>query len=377
MLKIAFIGNVCNCAYWYTKHLRERGLDVDLYIRIRKRDKEGRPVIFFPEDPRQEDSSIGEKLPSWVKFFNIHSLKDILNINKRFGSYDLNIALQFLPSLLQFCKKPLISFAAGSDIREFVFEKKPLSFLLKRAYKRSKMIFFDNIDTGTLKGLKKIKAEKYEWIPNYISPDNLFKRAQESRRDIVKDFKEQLICFSPSRINFHQKGTNILIKGLADFNKIHKDAVKVIMIDWGKDSKKAKKLVKDFGIDHIVVFIKPLFYPDLLKTINDSSLVFGYFKDKEFGIGHFPLIIQKTLGLGNILISSIDQKAFQEVTKEKPPVLQVFSREDIKNQLENVLNNYSHIKNDFKLKGPAWIKKYHSKDFIADKLIRNINQCLN
>jgi len=374
--KVAFIGNLGNCTYWYVKHLRETGIDAWLYIVFKKRGPDGQPIIPVKQDPRAEDRELKGKLPFWIKFFHIYSLKNLLNLRKEFNQYGLNIAFEAMPIFLQFCRKPLISFGTGSNLREEVFKKGIKSFLLKRGFLKSKMLLFDNIDIKTLESLERLGVKKYKWIPDYFSREDLLKTTKDSRikGDFLKKFKEKFICFYPARVNFHQKGTDILIKGFADFERENSNLARLLLIDWGEDKEELKKLIDELGLREKVSFLPVLSYPEVLNLIKKSSLIFGYFRNGSSGIHHFPLVIEETLALGNIIISSIDQSAFKEIVGEKPQILEAFSKEDIKNQLKFVIKNYPQLKRKFGKKGPDWVKKYCSKEFIRPKLVKIIKE---
>lgn len=375
--KIALVGNLGNCTYWYVKHLRELEIDAWLYVAFKKYNKEGKPIVPLKQDPRIEDPDLKGNLPPWIKFFHLYSIKNLfLNFKKEFKQYHLIIAFESMPIFLQFCQKPLISFGTGSNLREEIFKKGIKAYLLRRGFLKSKMVLFDNIDTKTLDSLKKLGIKKYEWLPDYHSRDNLLKSMKNSKikDDFLKKFKERLICFSPSRIDFQQKGTDILIKGFAAFSKENPGAARLLIINWGEDKDKLKELIKNLGISDSVTFLPVLFYPDVLKLINDCSIIFGYFYNGNSGIHHFPLCLQEALALGKISISSLDQNAFLKVVGEKPKILEAFSEEDIKKQLNLVLRSYSDFKKEFNEEAPHWIEKYCSKEFIRAKLIKIIEE---
>lgn len=375
--KIAFVGNLGNCTYWYVKHLRELKIDACLYITFKKYDKEGKPIIPFKQDPREEDSDLKGVFPSWIKFFHLYSIKNIfLNFKKEFKQYHLIFAFEATPIFLQFCQKPLISFGTGSNLREQIFERGIKAFLLRRGFLKSRMVLFDNIDNRTLISLKKLRIKKYEWLPDYYSKDTLLKSMENSeiKDDFLKKFKERLICFSPSRIDFEQKGTDILIKGFAAFNNENLGTARLLIINWGKDKDKAKELIRNLGIGNKVTFLPVLSYPDVLKLINDCSVTFGYFCNGNSGIHHFPLCLQEALTFGKISISSLDQDAFLKIVGEKPKILESFSEEDIKNQLNLVFKNYFDLEKEFSKEAPYWIKKYCSKEFIRSKLVKIIEE---
>src|SRR4030042_305913 len=361
--KIAFVGNLGNSTYWHVKHLRELEIDAWLCIAFKKYDKEGKPIIPLKQDPRREDPDLKGILPSWVKFFHLYSMKNLfLNFKKEFKQYNLIIAFESMPIFLQFCKSPLISFGTGSNLREQIFEKGIRAYLLRRGFLKSKMVLFDNIDSKTLDALGKLGIKKYEWLPDYCSRDNLVKSMKNTKikDDFLKKFKERLICFSSSRIDFQQKGTDILIKGFAAFNKENPGVARILIINWGKDKDKLKELIKNLGIGDSVTFLPVLFYPDVLKLINDCSIVFGYFYNGSSGIHHFPFCLQEALALGKISISSLDQNAFLKVVGEKPKIFEAFSEEDIKKQLNLVFKNYSDLKKEVNEETLHWIEKYCS-----------------
>ena len=130
--KIAFIGNLGGCTYWYVKMLRESGVEAFLYIVFKKKDINGKPIFVHNQDPREQDKSLGKELPLWVRTFHLYSIKSILGLRREFNQYDLNIAFKTMPAFLQFCKPPMLSFGTGTNLREEVFRRGLRPFLLRR-----------------------------------------------------------------------------------------------------------------------------------------------------------------------------------------------------------------------------------------------------
>lgn len=375
-IKVSFIGNLDNLTYWYVKNLREIGVDAYLYVEFKKYDRQGRPVLAFNSDPRDVDRNLNKELPEWVKFYHTHSLKNFININREFNQYNLNISFARIPILTQFCKKPLISFVTGQDMRGWIFESHPLPILLKRALKKSKAVLHDNVDMDTLEALDRLKINDSEWIPDFTGKDYLLEIADKSagKIDPMSGFKEKFICLSPARPIFKIKGSDILIKGFVNFVRKSKISTRLLIIDRDGDGTEAANLIKKLGAGDVVSIIAQMPKADLLKLMSKCAVVFGYFKNGSSGVHHFPVTIEDGLAMGNIIISSIDDRAFQKVVGEEPPVLKAFTEKDIENQLEFVFANYDQAQKDAAANGIRWTEKYHSKDFINEKLIKMINR---
>lgn len=378
--RIAFIGNDCNCTYWYVKLLRQENINAYLYIAFKEFDADGNPIIpSGQDDPRGEDASLKGKLPEWVLLFNPHSLSGVVNTWRELNGYDLNIACGRWSAFVQFCRPPFISFAIGSDLRELVYKINPLSILYKLAVKRSKAILFDNVDTGTLNSLKNLKVKHHYWIPDYISNEYLLNGASnDSRTDsILNNFSEKLILFSPARLNFPQKGTNVLIKGFSRFiqNSGGKDSVRLLMIDYGEDRERTRELIRETGAGDNITLL-PLMSPrEVQKLIRLADIVLGYFKFNEYGVHHYPVVLEDAMALGRPIISSIDFDAFRVVAGEEPPIiLAAFSEHDVAEKIQAAVASYSEIADKSAHAGPAWINKYHSAPFIIEKLKRIINE---
>ena len=120
-MRIAHIGNLANVAYNLSKHLRDEGYDIDLFI-VAKDDK-----INTSSDPRLEDNMAG--FPPWIRTLNTSRLSHFASMRKTFSKYDFLHAYTLSPIYLQFCKRPMISHATGTDMREYAFGKGPLPYL--------------------------------------------------------------------------------------------------------------------------------------------------------------------------------------------------------------------------------------------------------
>ena len=129
-------------------------------------------------------------------------------------------------------------------------------------------------------------------------------------------------------------------------------------------------MIKKLNIENSVSILPLLSQSEIIELYKKCSLTFGYFKDNNSGIYHYPFSIMNALKTGSISISSIDRVAFQEVVGEEPFILKAFTEKDIEEQINFTFTNYNKVKNDFAAKGPLWVKKYHSKEFIIKRLLK-------
>jgi len=137
--KIAVVGNLAQNGYILAKALRNKGYQTDLYVTSKNNE------MSFDQSPYEYENSKANI--SWVKIFKTKPpLKAFLKGKKIFKAYDWIIAITLSPAYVQFFNKNFVCIATGADLREFAFEKGMYNWLLKRAYKKNKHLFFGNHD---------------------------------------------------------------------------------------------------------------------------------------------------------------------------------------------------------------------------------------
>lgn len=348
-MKILYAGNMANVGYMISRQLRKDGINVDLLI-----PKNPSPT----SDPLIFDPSLNGNYPEWIIFYDKKKRswkQDIIRIMRN-KKYDLIHAHVELPIFAYIARRPFIAHVLGSDIRELSFENSLKGWLLRRAYKRAKAIFFyEPLDPSLLNKLK-LKTGIHMpvmWDTSFFKPTTIEKNELEGKFSIIH----------PANLDWRLKGNDILIKGFAKFVKNYSNSI-LLIVDRGIDSEKTKNLVNSLKINDYVQYIKgPLSYSDLLNYYNKVDVVADqFFLD---GIGS---IGAETFSCEKPLLTYCTEETYGDLYPEPPPAVNAHTPEEILKQLELLQNK--EFRNKVGKKGREWITKYRSPELISKKIIQ-------
>jgi len=346
---------MANVGYMISRQLRKDGIIVDLLM-----PKDPSPT----SDPLLFDPSLKGNYPDWIIFYDRKKRlwkQDVIKIMRN-KKYDLIHAHVELPIFAYLSRKSFIAQVLGSDIRELAFKKSLKGTLLRRAYRKAKVIFFyEPLDPSLLKKLK-LKTGIHMpvmWDTSFFKSMNVEKGDLEGKFSIIH----------PANLDWRLKGNDILVKGFAQFVKPYPNSI-LLIVDRGVDSNKTKNLVDSLKINDKVQYIKgPLSYSELLNYYNRVDVVADQFTLDGIGtIGAEAFSCEKPL------LTYCTEKTYGDLYPESPPAVNAHTPEEIFTQLELLQNE--EIRNKVGKKGREWITKFRSPEIISKKIIEVYNMVL-
>jgi glycosyltransferase involved in cell wall biosynthesis len=241
-----------------------------------------------------------------------------------------------------------------------------LSFLERRGIRESSRILILPYQTLYLKNLG-IKDNKYSYIycgietNKYKSIETLLGRAIKEKFDV--DF----IFFHPTRHEWGDakkidKGNDKLIFAFSRFIKITGKKALLIFIEKGSDIIKSKKMISGLGLQKNVLWLKPMNKKNLIEYYSISDIVFNEFVIGE-GIGQIDL---ESLSVGIPTFRYF--KNYENYYKELPPIINVFTADDIVSEMIRLTDSYDY-RVEIGKKSREWILKHHDWDIVTDKYI--------
>lgn len=330
MTRIAVVGNLCNVGLELVMALRNNGFDAHLFVTYHnKKELEGIPN------------------ESFVHFLKTDNPFIFLNAPRILSSFDFVNALTLSPIYCQFSSKFFSSHATGSDLREFVFEKGLFPFLLRKAYTKSKRVFFATPEL-LYSGLKLgIPEDKLVFLPNIvdIKPPKVRKSGKNFR------------IFLPSRWSWKTKGTDIFLKGFKLFYDKHTD-IEIVLVDFSNDSNSedGKKTLE--LIDELKLPVK------ILPKMSKNQLIEQYVKSDvvcdQCTLGVLGLVSFESLACNKPTIGYFDVKYGRAYKGDMPPILNANTPEMVAEVLKKVYSG------KVKCNGAKWIVKWHSPERVAD-----------
>lgn len=342
-MKILYVGNLANVGYYHVRELRKLNVDIDLLM-----EKNPLPTA----DPLLRDPTLIE-YPNWIRFYDRKNFSwkiDILRIMRE-SKYDLIHSHAELPIFASFSGKPFIAQTMGSDLSEMAFTNSLRGVLLRRAYKKAKVVLYGTPDQPPL--LKQLKMKNTIFLP-LISDLSFFK----PQKIVDEKFKDKFVIFHPASHIWDIKGNDIMIIAFSKFLKINSHTI-LIMVNWGKDKERSKELVKSLGIENNVLILEQLGAKDLLYYYNICDVVADQFIQPGIGaIGIETLFCEKPL------IIKCDESAYHGIYPEPIPLLNASTVEEILEKLKQSKDEKTQL---LAKKGKEWAQKYLAPIVIARK----------
>lgn len=395
-MKIICVCNINNMLFGLTRYLRDRDLDVELILLNNEQ------AHFHPRhDTFTYDYETYTRHVKWgaIDTFLITSVKTIRN---DIGNPDFIIATDnAIPFLNKGGYHIDIIFPAGIDlIKKSKVHKimpwyakliNPSLYFFSKSYQKgfqnASCINVENTEPvyrNALLEIKSIEKAYYFGCPMVYSPpyhkDRLTSiQFNNPLHEILRKIRSanQLMIFNHNRLNwksvkdghYHNKGTDILIKGFAHFViKYPKINSSLIMFENGYDVEATKELIEDLGIADSIYFLPLSSRKDLLLGLKIADFGSGQFFVGGLGGG----TTWETLAIGKPLLHFLDENNASFSNFDSPfPFVNVRTSEEISCVLEDFINQpdkYRKIGEDAK----QWYHRNFEKKSV-DRWIELIN----
>tara|TARA_B100000519_G_scaffold155085_1_gene136362 strand:- start:1024 stop:2319 length:1296 start_codon:yes stop_codon:yes gene_type:complete len=171
----------------------------------------------------------------------------------------------------------------------------------------------------------------------------------------LKAPQEEIVAFVPSRVDFHWKGHDRLLKAASKCKNLH-----LVFAGWGKDYEKAIELAKPNGLLERMTFLPSTFSREWLLEI---------FRTMDFVVDQFTLSTYGTVAVEAMSMSVpvmmyIDVPAFEARGWEAPPVMNCSDVEDIRawlTEIDSGAIDLDSIGND----QGEWVDRVHGAERVA------------
>lgn len=344
-MKLLFVENIANVSYNLAKRLRLMGYDVTLLTRHN-------PVA------GELDLASTSREP-WVKAFYVNSLYDktftylLKMLSEKVDIIHCHYALEqgtyaLISRGLGRCKKVIVH-CHGTDIREISHSRK-YGWIVNLNLKCADKTFVSTPD---------LMRAGTELMPNPIETSSFSPGTASLDLKMNHDFA----LFCPSRQIWVHKRQDLFLKALRTLVNKGYDC-NLVLIDFGPDLDRTKRLIRDLDLEKNVTFVPPIPPADMPAYYNSCDVVWA-----QMGLGHLGLVTLEALSCNKpTLVDFIYGQAYPE----QPPVIKVFSLEDITGETEHLLDLRS-----FSLDTRWWVIKYHSYEAVLNKLTRVYDELLS
>ena len=341
-MKILVAGNLANTGYYLVSKLREKNINIELLM-----EENPHPV----SDPKNTGELKNNEYPDWIKFWRKGGNWKF-QIIKKIREYDITCAATELPMFAMFAQKPFVALATGSDLRELAKSKSIKGRLLRRAYKKAKVVIFT--DPDLIYSVKELDLKNSLYCP----PIRDFHK-MKAMEDVSFN-KNKFNIFYPTTHIWDVKGNEIFINAFIEIAKKRND-IHLTLIHKGKDIESSLKLLRDAEIEER--------YTVLPKSLNQNELVSYYLNCDaivdQFTLGSLGSIGLEAMFMEKPVIAYTDNSIYTKIYGGNPPILNCRTKEEIETKLIGLVD-----KKDFQDIGKLakkWILKYHEPDVVAEK----------
>jgi len=341
--KILIAGNMVNQGFVTAKELRKKGYNVDLLMEEKSH---------ITADPAYLEPELRNNYPPWIKFFNKKKSKWKFEIIKIMKQYDLIHSWVEFSIFAQFSGKPFIANTQGSDFRELAKANSLKGFLLRRAYRKAKVIIFNQPDYLDLNS--KILKEKGIFVP--IIWDKKYWPLLEN-----EEKSKQLTIFFPANLDWKLKGNDIFLQGYSEFVKKFENT-KLILVKRGVDSEKTLELIKKFSIEKYCEIVNgPLNRIEMLKMYAKSDIIVD-----QFVIGSMGSIALESMIYKKPLITYVNNELHRKSYGSIPPLISAKNPSEIFEGLLKLKDKNERKRVGMKLN--TWVKEHHSSEKISEQI---------
>lgn len=393
-MKVAHIGNMNNNGFVMMRYLRDRGIDMDLFLCNDE---------FEHFHPRNDIDDLDPYLENikqltWgdeKSFFLVSSRK----IKKSIEGYDLYIGCGGAPAFFHKIGLKLDIFTAyGGDIHyiptsDYVYRTWSHKTVLRKIYSSHQI---KGINESQIKVLTTVKDYEFArpqfgdiftglmmpllYVPDLLNSTHLVEKS--SFKDQLDKIRSQydLVIVNNARQTWkiaretkQGKGNDKLIKGYASFLKKTELTSILILFEYGKDVDASKELIQQLGIEKHVHWMPHVARKDLLYSIEIADIAVNSLNSRDLGSAGFEVMT-----MGKPLFSYIpwSEKEYGDglLGRSIPPIINVHEPEDVLLQLLK----YEKDPEDFMkigAEGKDWVLKNMGEPLI-DRWVYLIN-CLH
>tara|TARA_B100000886_G_C20424042_1_gene493025 strand:+ start:965 stop:2137 length:1173 start_codon:yes stop_codon:yes gene_type:complete len=385
--KIALIGNMNNVHYTLMRYLSDRLFDCTLLLFNNEFSH------FYPDsDTYARDRFDKIKKLDWgspKSFKSTHQNKIIDDLKP----YDFLIGNGYTPAYLAKASKKLDIFDPyGSDlyeatiygIKRFLIQNNVLTFFQRKGIYESKYIHLPKTNPIYDMRVEKLSphSEKITcfypllYLPEYLESNVNFKNyTSQNIEKLIKLKKNNFIYFSQSRHYWknkskkdpNNKGNDKLIYAWKKFINEHRPDAILVLFEYGNDLLASKKLIRDLNLDETIIWMPLSPRKEIMKMISFVDVVMGELIHSWFVGG----LSMEAISMGKTLITYRDEGYISNFYKDKYPILNAYSTDEIYNKIVFTYQNKNEI-----LKIGDLSKKWY-KENVINSFITTYQKIIN
>lgn len=362
-MRVLHLGNLTNNGYKLAKFQRRLGVDARLVIHESQ--------IGTNDDPAWEDAELRDGYPDWITIDrtppNSFETK-VARWSRRFAgreqrldrSIDIVHAQCTAPILAQFAAPDrLVSHCLGSDLRELATSRSLMGHLQRRAYRKSRVVFFNNVDHVNY--IDRLNIRNGAFLGNPLDLERIAPKA-------LSQPHRELVVFHPTSHDWtyrggersSTKGNDRLIRAFARFVR-QRPGARLLMLKSGIDQVASTRLVTKLNIGEHVEFLPRLRKSELIDRLNAADVIAD-----QFDLGAMGGVALEALAIGKPLLSYLKEECAMRCYSEPPPLLNARTEDEI---LAALCEADAIDRAALGAAARAWIERHHDWRGVTERVI--------
>lgn len=401
-MRVHLYGNTLNISYYFTKFLRAKGIDAEMFL------DDTSP--HGHDYPWWEDTELGpDNLPQWIHYYKTHPFfllpnKKVKEMISDFSKCDVALVFCNGPIVAMKAGVPFLFFSIGSDLNGIDIKDELRSIYYGRMSLNQKFRRLVKIITYTPLQRKAIVhhankigvAMGYQWN-QYVKrfglehktfrtrmPYDTDKYAIPTDEKLFEKYKKYDLVFlliarhSWKELYNDTKGNDKFIKAYARFVKDHKPNARLLLLKKGIDYIASEKLVDELGISENVEWLEMMDKDGIRAFESLPNMVIAdqfwhdewyvrYTEDKDAPKIGFGFAGIEAMAAGRPLITAFKDPEYYE--NNEPPILSAFTIDEIYNRLVEVFKMTDEQRLQLGKAQQAFVHKWHNFENTIDMYI--------
>ena len=253
--------------------------------------------------------------------------------------------------------RPYLAFEHGT-MREIPFEDTPRGRLLSLAYRRAHKVIITNPDV--IDAARRLQLDNYVFIPHPVDEEKYTPGDSELGARLRAEGAD-FVVVSPARHDWHVKGNELLLGGFAELVRHDRPRAVLVLMEWGEEIDRSRRLIRELGIDENVRWSPPLSKIRLIDAFRGADVVAD-----QFLIGSFGAAAPEAMACGRPVVLAFDEDVHRWCFPELPPIVGARTEADIYRRLRHLAED-SEERERIGRAGRSWMERHHSWRMVTDR----------
>lgn len=375
-MRVLHLSNTNNIGYKVARSLREFEVESTLLVNCSN---------FIMRDPSWESPELVSQtqLPDWIRYYRntqrhrlsfgswnirfpyFYCLQQSVDLACLAGEYCLLQAYNYNVVLcLTQLKKLFIAFYIGGDLNVTAVSRTLVGWLMRRAYRCARFVFYSNINMITV---QRLELRNAHFMPLSVNTE---KYVLSNNSAVGEQVGYEFLLFSPTRHAWKTKGNDKLIYAFAQLMQESNRKIKLILCAWGEDLEQSCVLSCDLKVEDNIVWRPLMLKRELIRFYHASDIILN-----QFNLGAFGLTTLEAMACEKPVVLHFTPKIHEWCFPEHPSIVSACTEQEIYQKTVELVRD-AKLQGMISRKSREWFKRYHSWERIADLHIQLYQELL-